>query len=198
MSKVILTSLSAQPCLRESIKMSQDRDSALVKLKEQAKEGKSPDFEIDNKGILWMKRRLCVPDIDDLRQEQVKAEHQRPGGLLQPLEIPEWKWEHISMDFVVGLPKSRQSHDGIWLRRYIADPTHILEAGPLLVEGNLNKELKYEEIPIRIVDNKDQVLRRRTIPYVKVQWSNQTKREATWELEEKMREQYPHLFEDHA
>ncbi|XP_073311036.1 uncharacterized protein [Primulina huaijiensis] len=82
------------------------------------------------------------------------------------------------------------------LRRYISDPSHILEAGPLLVEGNLNEELKYEEIPIRIVDNKDQVLRQRTIPYVKVQWSNHTEREATWELEEKMRDQYPYLFEN--
>ncbi|XP_073060027.1 uncharacterized protein [Primulina eburnea] len=94
MNKVILTSLSAQPCLREAIKLSQDRDSALVKRKERVIEGKSPDFETDNKGILWMEGRLCVPDIDNLRQEQVKAEHQRPGGLLQPLEIPEWKWEH--------------------------------------------------------------------------------------------------------
>ncbi|XP_073030646.1 uncharacterized protein [Primulina eburnea] len=84
------------------------------------------------------------------------------------------------------------------LRRHIADPSHILEAEPLLVEGNLNEELKYEEIPNRIVDNKDQVLRRRTIPYVKVQWSNHTEREATWELEEKMREKYPYLFENRA
>ncbi|XP_075500191.1 uncharacterized protein LOC142538776 [Primulina tabacum] len=75
------------------------------------------------------------------------------------------------------------------LRKYISDPSHILEAGPLLVEGKLNEELKYEEIPIRIVGNKDQVLRRRTISYVKVQWSNHNEKEATWELEEKMREQ---------
>ncbi|XP_073277641.1 uncharacterized protein [Primulina huaijiensis] len=84
------------------------------------------------------------------------------------------------------------------LRRYISDPSHILEAGPLLVENNLNEELKYKEILIQIVDKKDQVLRRRTIPYVKVQWSNHTEREATWELEEKIREKYPHLFENHV
>ena len=36
--------------------------------------------------------------------QRVKAEHQRPSGLIQPLKIPEWKWENISMDFIVGLP----------------------------------------------------------------------------------------------
>ncbi|XP_073025203.1 uncharacterized protein [Primulina eburnea] len=91
MSKVTLAALSAQPCLREIVKLNQDRDPVLVKLKEQAKEAKSQDTQIDDKGVLWIKGRLCVPDIDNLRQEKVKAEHQRPGGLLQPLEIPEWK-----------------------------------------------------------------------------------------------------------
>ncbi|XP_073131840.1 uncharacterized protein [Henckelia pumila] len=79
------------------------------------------------------------------------------------------------------------------LRKYISDPSHVLESAPLIIEGNLNEELKYEEVPIRILD---QVLRRRTIPYVKVQWSNHFEREATWELEEKMQKQYPYLFEN--
>lgn len=38
--------------------------------------------------------------------QQVKAEHQRPSGLLQPLSIPEWKWESISMDSIIGLPRA--------------------------------------------------------------------------------------------
>jgi hypothetical protein len=38
---------------------------------------------------------------------KVKAEHQRPVGWLQPLKVPEWKWEEIGIDFIVGLPRTR-------------------------------------------------------------------------------------------
>ena len=47
--------------------------------------------------------------------QQVKAEHQRPSGTLQPLSIPEWKWEDISMDFIVGLPKVQRGYNALWV-----------------------------------------------------------------------------------
>ena len=45
----------------------------------------------------------------------MKAENQRPAGLLQPLRIPEWKWDEVGMDFITGFPKSNRGHDAIWV-----------------------------------------------------------------------------------
>ena len=62
-----------------------------------------------------MKKEVAEYVAKCLTCQKVKAEHQRPGGELQPLEIPEWKWDQIAMDFVTGLPKTTRSHDAIWV-----------------------------------------------------------------------------------
>jgi hypothetical protein len=47
--------------------------------------------------------------------QRVKASHLRISGTLQPLSIPSWKWEDISMHFIVCLPNTSQRHDSIWV-----------------------------------------------------------------------------------
>jgi hypothetical protein len=45
--------------------------------------------------------------------QKVKVEHRHPAGLLQPLPIPEWKWEVVTMDFIMGFPRTGKKHDSI-------------------------------------------------------------------------------------
>ena len=62
-----------------------------------------------------MKREIAkyVSECDICKR--VKASHLRSAGLLQPLTIPSGKWEDISMDFIVGLPKTSKGYDSIWV-----------------------------------------------------------------------------------
>jgi len=50
-----------------------------------------------------------------LTRQKAKVEHQRPSGMIQPLEIPVWKCDSISMDFVTHLPRTFRGHDTIWV-----------------------------------------------------------------------------------
>jgi hypothetical protein len=62
-----------------------------------------------------MKREVAryVFECDTCRK--VKADYMKPGGLLQPLSIPGWKWDDISMDFIVRLPMTARKFDSIWV-----------------------------------------------------------------------------------
>jgi hypothetical protein len=54
-----------------------------------------------------------VAECDTCRK--VKADYMKPGGLLQPLIILGWKWDDISMDFIMGLPMTTRKFDSIWV-----------------------------------------------------------------------------------
>ena len=72
----------------------------------------------DLKMSFWwseMKRDVLEFVTKCLVFQRVKAEHQVPSGLLQPIRIPEWKWDRITMDFVVGLPLTGRKHDSVWV-----------------------------------------------------------------------------------
>ena len=62
-----------------------------------------------------MKREIAEFVSKCLTCQQINIEHQKPAGLLQPLSIPEWKWEKVTMDFMTVLPKTQCGHDAIWV-----------------------------------------------------------------------------------
>ncbi|KAL0532566.1 hypothetical protein IC582_031295 [Cucumis melo] len=72
----------------------------------------------DLRSVYWwrnMKREVADFVSRCLVCQQVKAPRQRPAGLLQPLSVPGWKWESVSMDFITGLPKTLKGYTVIWV-----------------------------------------------------------------------------------
>ncbi|GJU52388.1 putative reverse transcriptase domain-containing protein [Tanacetum coccineum] len=72
----------------------------------------------DLRDMYWwpgMKKDIAIYISKCLTCSKIKAKHQRPSGLLQQPEIPEWKWERIAMDFITKLPRTRNGHDAIWV-----------------------------------------------------------------------------------
>nr|GEX17311.1 transposon Ty3-I Gag-Pol polyprotein [Tanacetum cinerariifolium] len=249
----------------------------------------------DLKQYFWwsgMKRDVATFVARCLICQQVKIEHQRASGLLQQLDIPVWKWDEISMDFVTGLPQTQRRHDAIWVvvdrltkwahflpirkdysvsrlaeifqqeivrlhgtpsaivsdrdprfasrfwkglqkawgtrlkfntafhpqtdgqnvsasrassvldlsdlsrfsielvRGYKYHPLHVITY-PL---DQIRTDLSYAEEPEAIIDRQDRIMRKKTIPFVKILWRNHPEREATWETEESIRTSYPHFL----
>nr|GEW64238.1 hypothetical protein [Tanacetum cinerariifolium] len=336
------------------IKEAQKEDGELWSVVQNMKKGKQEEFQVDEHGVIWYGNRLCVLDISSLREavlsknvarfvakcltcQQVKIEHQHVSSLLQPLDIPTWKWDQISMDFVTGLPRTFKKNDAIWVvvdrltksahflpiqqgysvsklaeifqqeiirlhdrwadRTYYSDSEGYVEimrfgneVGERVIEvlelvkvtnekvsiakeklkearsrqksyadrhrralefkpgdrvflkvspcrdrvgevsyrlalppqlshvhnvfhvsflrgynyhpyhvvqypfDKIHEDLSFIEEPEAILDRQERVMRKKTIPLVKVLWKNRPEREATWENKEMMRTNYPHFF----
>ena len=78
--------------------------------------GSTKMYQTIKENYWWssMKRDIAKFVSKCLVCQQVKAEHQKLAKTLQPLPISEWKWEHITMDFVVDLSRTQIDHDAIW------------------------------------------------------------------------------------
>ncbi|KAA0061618.1 ty3-gypsy retrotransposon protein [Cucumis melo var. makuwa] len=123
-----LAQLTVQPTLRQRIIDAQSNDPYLVEKRGLAEAGQAVEFSLSSDGGLLFERRLCVPSDSAVKTEllseahsspfsmhPVKAPRQKPAGLLQPLSIPEWKWENVSMDFITGLPRTLRGFTVIWV-----------------------------------------------------------------------------------
>ncbi|KAG8485881.1 hypothetical protein CXB51_019251 [Gossypium anomalum] len=118
----------------------------------------------DLKRQFWwpgMKRDISEFVSKCLICQQVKAEHQVPSGLLQPIMIPEWKWDRVTMDFVFGLPLSSSKKDVIWVVvDRLTKSAHFI---PVLTDYSLDKLaemyvsqiVRLHGVPIFIVSDRD-------------------------------------------
>ncbi|GJV33065.1 putative reverse transcriptase domain-containing protein [Tanacetum coccineum] len=136
--------------------------------------GMDKSFEIRPVGTRCIKNRSWLPLFGNLRElimreshkskysiHPVKAECQKPSGLLVQLEIPMWKWERITMDFITKLPKTSNRHDTIWV---IIDrltksahfiPTRETDSMETLTRLYI-KEIVYRHgVPISIISDRD-------------------------------------------
>ena len=118
----------------------------------------------DLQSTFWwnnMKREVAEFVAKCLVCQQVKAEHQRPAGLLQPLSIPEWKWESIGMDFVVGLPKTQKGMDSVWvIVDRLTKSAHFLAVRTSfsmdqLARLYLKEIVRLHGVPVSIVSDRD-------------------------------------------
>ncbi|WJX94652.1 hypothetical protein P8452_76049 [Trifolium repens] len=108
-----------------------------------------------------MKKDVAEYVASCLTCQKAKIEHQKPAGMLQSLDIPEWKWDSISMDFITGLPKTRRKHDSIWV---IVDrltksahflPVRTTDTAAKLTDIYIAEIVRLHGIPSSIVSDRD-------------------------------------------
>ncbi|GJY29439.1 putative reverse transcriptase domain-containing protein [Tanacetum coccineum] len=118
----------------------------------------------DMKKLYWwpnMKADIATYVSKCLTCAKVKAEHQRPSGLLVQPKIPEWKWDNITMDFVTKLPKSPQGHDTIWVivdrltKSAIFTPMRETDSMEKLARLYIKEVVARHGIPVSIICDRD-------------------------------------------
>nr|GEY42754.1 putative reverse transcriptase domain-containing protein [Tanacetum cinerariifolium] len=118
----------------------------------------------DLKQLYWwsnMKAKIATYESRCLTYAKVKAEHQRPSGLLQQPKILVWKWERITMDFIIGLPRTSSGYDSTWV---IVDrltksahflPVKTTDSIEKLTQLYLKEVICRHGVPISIISDRD-------------------------------------------
>ncbi|MCI10571.1 retrotransposon protein, partial [Trifolium medium] len=118
----------------------------------------------DLKKLFWwpgMKKQISEFLYACLVCQKSNIEHQKPSGLLQPLFMPEWKWDSISMDFVGGLPRTTKGNEVIWVivdRLTKSDHFITIKTGmlvPKLDEIYVEQIVRLHGIPSSIISDRD-------------------------------------------
>nr|GEY11246.1 reverse transcriptase domain-containing protein [Tanacetum cinerariifolium] len=152
----------------------------------------------------------------NLEAEDV-GEHQKPSGLLVQPEIPQWKWDNITVDFITKLPRTSSGYDTIWVivdrltksayflpmrendpmdkltRLYVKEVVMIHRIPVLIIcdlsldEIHIGDQLYFVEELVEIMDCEVKRLKQSCIPIIKVRWNSRRGPEFTWERKDQLR-----------
>ncbi|KAL0385909.1 UNVERIFIED_CONTAM: Transposon Ty3-I Gag-Pol polyprotein [Sesamum radiatum] len=154
----LLATMQVKPSLKDKIKDAQDKDPYLQKMKTKYQDVSGLETLLLVANNEERCGRICG---ECLTCQQIKAEHQAPAGKLHPLSIPEWKWEKITMDFVIGLPRTFRKHDAVWvIVDRLTKSAHFLpirqnDSLDKLAELYVSEIVRLHGIPTSIVSDRD-------------------------------------------
>ncbi|KAL0458159.1 UNVERIFIED_CONTAM: Transposon Ty3-I Gag-Pol polyprotein [Sesamum latifolium] len=193
---LLLATMQVKPSLKDKIKDAQNKDPYLQKKKTKVQEGKNDQFVIQNDGTLMNEKRMCVPNVEELRTEIMHEAHYAPYAMhpgstkmyrdLRPYywwptmkkDVAEFVakcltcqqvkadtkhqlWEKITMDFVIGLPRTFRKHDAVWvIVDRLTKSAHFLpiyqnDSLDKLAELYISEIVRLHGIPTSIVSDRD-------------------------------------------
>ena len=177
--ELIKISIEKIQVVKEKLKVAQDRQKSYA-------DTRRKDLEFEVNDMVFLKVAPWKGVIRFQKRGKLNPRYigpfkilERIGPVAYRLELPP-ELSRIHNVFHVSM-----------LKKYVTDPSHILEAPPDEVE----EDLSFKVYPVAIVDQDTKQLRSKVFPMVKVLWKSDMIEEMTWEPESFMKDHYPYLFE---